>query len=195
MLIFLIRHPWWRRLFLLPKLMLYVSCAGILLTQTFSCASPFNSPPKRQVAFELSNIFTTCHNPTNSTGIIPYKVELILYLYLNNNVNDALSMYEDVTANSASTPSSSIVLQALVPEDGTPYAFEIIITGTECARCALTKYGQTTCLQTPDGLQAYHAGVPRWRHFYGPNSGARTWFINNWTSIDNASCGCIVLNN
>ena len=192
--IFPIRRLRLRRQFLLPKLMLHVSCAGIILTQSFSCASPFNSPPKKQVSFLLSNIFTTCHNPTSSSGIISYKVELMLYLYLNDNVNNKLSMYQNVTANSASTPSSTIVLQALVPKDATPYAFEIIVTGTECARCALTSYGQTTCPQTPLGLHAFHAGVPRWRKFYGPNSGARNWFINNWTSIDNASCGCSVTN-
>ena len=173
------------------RLLLYLCCFGILITQVSSCASPFNGTKMTTVNFNLVNVFTTCHNPTSSTGIIPYRIIMYLYTYINNNSNGALTMYDDVTANSASTPSSSITLQAPVYHDGTPYAFKIIVTGIDCARCAITQ----NCPQIANGNNtAFSAGIPQWEYFSGPQSGAQTFLISNWTPFDNWSCGCSVPN-
>jgi|GEM_PF-3507238 len=166
---------------------------GIILALTLfpSCLTKVHPPPSTQLCtFILSNIFNTCHNPTSSTGIIPYQVNFIIQ-YQQGNLWITL---DEKTINSASPPSTSVIIHSKVPNDNTVYEVETTLTGGACARCALTQYGSSTCLQIPSG-GAYSAGFPRWHYQSGPLVGGRlTYTISNWGHIDNVSCGCTVPN-
>jgi hypothetical protein len=179
----------------LSRIMLNLCCLAILLTQASSCASEFMGGNLSTVTFELSNIFTTCHNPTSSTAITPYKVTFNLWYYTGPASAGFINDFEYLTFSSANPVSSSFNFQAQVFHNGTPYGFEIDIVGTQCARCALTSYDNVTCAQNPNAQKtAYSAGVPMWRYVYGPATGARNFFVNNWQHVDNVSCGCSVNN-
>jgi hypothetical protein len=157
----------------------------------YSCSfHPHPPPPTKACTFTLSNIFSTCHNPTSSSGIIKYSVNFLVYYY-NGSTRNTL---DEQNLNSATTPSTTMTINSKVPSDGTTFQVEATLTGTQCAKCALTQYGNSTCLQLPSG-SGYTAGVPRWHFLSGPIVyGNSTFSVLNWIHIDNVSCGCVVPN-
>ncbi len=171
------------------------NCFVFLVISLFinSCGPRIQPPPPTEACtFNLSNIFTNCFNPKNSSNRIRYTVNLVVRYYRGGNYRNIL---DEKNVSSTTPGGSSIAVESELPTDNTAYEYEITISGMQCSTCALTSYGTDICLQitSPSGTTA---AFPRLQ-FIGSGVGHRPSInVSNFIPIQNVqmSCGCLVPN-
>lgn len=168
-----------------------------LITSIFNqCAPKLPTLPRSAACtFTLSGIFANCHNPTNSTGPISYTVDLKVQWY-SGSIAQTL---DEKTATSSSPPSSTMTIVSKVPNDGTPWQVVVLVTGTQCARCALTQSAQGPCTQEPitSPYAGYTAAKPVFQAYYSRSGYYSAFGVGDWVQLSNVnnSCNCTVPNN
>jgi hypothetical protein len=150
----------------------------------------FHFPSSIPCTFNLTNVFSDCHNPTSGTHPISYTVVLQVMYYNGSQYEE----FNEQKVSSASTPSSTISISSGTPKE-TLWYVDITLVGGQCSRCAPSTNNGRDCIQVPDGSTGWYAGVPQRTYTSSSQSTSPASFsISTWTPMANASCNCVVPN-
>jgi hypothetical protein len=175
------------------RMLTYLSILFIAAFFNECSVAPPKPPPSAACTFSLSNMFVHCHNPTSGSGIISYRVQLVVSFYSGSRTG---TLDEEIKT-STSPPGSNMTITSKLPTNGTPYTVNVTISGTQCARCALPEDANGFCPQNPttlNGFSAHTAAYPVYQYTAQKTGYQSTWGISTWAQISNVAgtCDCVV---
>jgi hypothetical protein len=146
-----------------------------------------SSPASGNITITLDNFLPNCYTTQNGTTLIPYTLSVEIKYYHGGN---RYIPYWSTNYTSSGSNLRHVVLNGIVPKDGTDWEIIVYAIGSSCSLCA----AQNDCPQIIIG-NGIRAARPQAEAEYGAVGYLSSITINSWFRIQNVanSCGCIVL--